>query len=131
MKEIMAEITLAARRRIAKEWINLPMAEQILFRSTWAKAGVSCDVCGAIGYYREICTNGCVAKIVVESSSADSSDSEQSCDRDVIVLKNVPPKNDTNEKKNHVALGMLWGSLGYGDKEGSSIGTISGGKIQN
>ena len=43
---------VALRKRLAKEWELLTAEEQMALRVKRAKAGIKCNICGAVGYYR-------------------------------------------------------------------------------
>lgn len=43
---------LALRKKLAKEWEQLSEEERMALRVQRAKAGIKCNICGAVGYYR-------------------------------------------------------------------------------
>ena len=49
----------SVRRRLLDDWNKLNEAERTQLRAQRSKMGVSCSVCGLVGYYREMCTNNC------------------------------------------------------------------------
>jgi len=94
----MADINHASRRRIAKEWSSISKPEQIILLSTWGRLGVCCDVCGARGYYRENCKNGCIHSQQIEKEEKNSINANDETDRkdDNYNIDNVMRKNEGN-----------------------------------
>lgn len=74
-KQKLNYLELAMRRRLAVEWEQLGPAEQAALRVQRAKAGIKCNICGAIGYYRETCPKKCtVADILFKDEPPDDDD---------------------------------------------------------
>ena len=49
----------SVRRRLLNDWNKLGESERASLRSQRSRMGVKCSVCGLVGYYREMCSNGC------------------------------------------------------------------------
>lgn len=65
----------AKRRWLAKEWETLSPEEQASLRVQRAKAGIKCNICGGVGYYRETCPKKCtVADILFKDEPPDPDD---------------------------------------------------------
>lgn len=77
------------RKKLAKEWLTLNDEQKMVLRSKRARQGLSCDICGSLGYYRENCPNACVSP----PKTPDSMDS-------------TPPATPPPEP---VGLGVFWG----------------------
>jgi hypothetical protein len=57
----MIERNAVMRKMIATEWHTLSTEQKAVVRSSRARMGIKCDICGSIGYYRENCPNQCVS----------------------------------------------------------------------
>lgn len=80
----------AMRKMLAERWKLLPEDKQITIRASRAKRGVKCDICGKIGFYREMCPNKCISPPGTPDSWASTP-------------PGTPPKSP-------VGLGVLWGA---------------------
>ena len=84
----------SARKKLAEEWKQLSTTDQIRLRAIRAKRGISCNLCGNVGYYRENCPNKCFYR----PDSPDSMDS-------------TPP---VSPREQPPTVGVLWGEMGFG-----------------
>ena len=112
----MTDTNLHARKQIARKWPTLTDEERQQLRSLWSRAGVVCEICGLVGYYREICPKQCkLPKRKIFDSDSDS-------DEDEANGKGKGPSNTASgggqgsSSSNMVAgyvnemgLGILWG----------------------
>lgn len=102
---IMTDTNLHARKQIARKWPSLSDDEKLLQRSLWARGGVVCEICGLVGYYREICPKQCkLPKRKIFDSDSDSDDDDGKSKGGGQGTSNmvVGYVNDTG-------LGILWG----------------------
>jgi hypothetical protein len=86
-----------ARKKLAEEWKLLSSTDQIRLRAIRAKRGISCSLCGAVGYYRENCPSKCNFR----PDSPDSMDS-------------TPP---VSPREIPAPVGILWGEMGFGPRQ--------------
>ena len=113
----MTDTNLHARKQIARKWPSLSDDERQQLRSLWSRAGVVCEICCLVGYYREICPKQCkLPKRKIFDSDSDSDEDEQDG-------KGKGPSNtggmqqgSSSSSSNMVAgyvnetgLGILWG----------------------
>ena len=86
-----------ARKKLAEEWKLLSPTDKTRLRAIRAKRGISCTLCGNVGFYRENCPNKCAYR----PDSPDSMDS-------------TPPVSPREEPP---TVGVLWGDLGFGPRK--------------
>lgn len=74
------------------EWKTLGEVEKAQLRAVRAKEGIKCEVCGAVGYYKETCANDCAIKEAIMKATQDDSDSDEERGR---TPKKTASRNDT------------------------------------
>ena len=125
----MTEANIHARTQIGRQWPKLSIDEQQQLRSLWARSGVSCEICGLVGYYREVCPKQCQVpkkRRKMFDSDSDSSESD-GANREAGTGTGTPAgvstatnqANTTGQSNGHsrgyvndTGLGVLWGNVG-------------------
>lgn len=122
----MTDTNIYARKQIGRRWPKLSDDEQQQLRSLWARSGVSCEICGLVGYYREICPKKCQLPKKRRRGFDSDSDSDDDDEKTAKVAgstvtkpsgvearPNVSKANDQSKGYvNDTGLGILWGNVG-------------------
>jgi hypothetical protein len=129
----MTDTNKHARKEIAKKWPALSEDERVQLRSLWARAGVVCSVCGAVGYYREICPKGCPEpkqkkRKVFDSDSSSDDDADGGGGKKPVnaalsfgaVSEFTSAASGAKGYVNDTGLGVLWGAPGASVASSSS-----------
>lgn len=105
------------RAFLTDKWHTLSPSEQELVRSQRARRGIRCEVCGTVGYYREMCPNGCIAEGLETPDSLN------------LTPPPSPPSSRTGRQpspslsaRQPVGLGVLWGDTGFSGVGLSALG---------
>ena len=79
----------ASRMHLKVFWENMNDDDREKLRANRAQRGMTCDFCGAVGFFREICPNACSEKYQTPPPTPDSDDEREARRRK---KKGLPPK---------------------------------------
>ena len=122
----MTDTNLHARKQIARKWPTLSDDERQQLRSLWSRAGVVCEICGLVGYYREICPKQCkLPKRKIFDSDSDSDEDEQDGkDKGPLLNKGGLQGSSSSTMVagyvNDTGLGILWGQASQASQSSST-----------
>ena len=119
----MTDVNIYARKQIGRQWPKLSEDEQQQLRSIWARSGVSCEICGLVGYYREVCPKQCQLpkkrrKVFDSDSDSDEDEGTTAVAGGSTVTTRSGVEHGSHGKGqskgyvNDTGLGVLWGNVG-------------------
>ena len=101
------------RHWLAEKWRTLSPQSKDLVRSQRARRGVRCEVCGTVGYYKELCVNDCRLQGLETPDSMDLTPPPSPAGAKSKNGRGGGSASSPEKAAAPVGLGVLWGNTGF------------------